>query len=138
MKSAGDNESIEHSPTFGGTPILRGPLGFNRPQGALLFSSELAQVNRFLGSPWRPKHPDHPGLHPGRQGARARDLATIPLRRDHAGTKEAPELRPRTDLSPLTRRPVAEDRCWRPLARPRQSAVRIREPGAHWYGKFNQ
>jgi hypothetical protein len=46
VRLAGDGESIDRSPAIAGVLSVRGPLGFGRPQGAVLFSGERAQARQ--------------------------------------------------------------------------------------------
>jgi hypothetical protein len=43
MRWAGDDESIERNPASAGAAIVRGPLGFSRPQRAVLFLGRVKQ-----------------------------------------------------------------------------------------------
>ena len=44
--SAGDDGKTERNPAIAGVAAVRGPLGFSRPQGAVLFSGELTQARQ--------------------------------------------------------------------------------------------
>ncbi len=46
MRLAGDSGSIKRSPASAWATSMRGPLGFSRPQGAVLFSGRLSQARQ--------------------------------------------------------------------------------------------